>query len=126
MMCYTIFPNTTHILCAWHIEKNVLANVKKYFKSNEAVDEFVLQWRTLVTSCTEESFKSDWNDFDELYSQSYKGAVDDIKRNWLPLKEKFLSCYIDKYLHLGSTCTSRVEGSHTALKKYLKTSLWIS
>ncbi|CAG8788749.1 8673_t:CDS:1, partial [Racocetra persica] len=30
--------------------------------------------------------------------------------------------WVDHYLHLGNTSTSRVEGSHSVLKKYLQIS----
>ncbi|KAI8895730.1 hypothetical protein BC833DRAFT_600136 [Globomyces pollinis-pini] len=38
----------------------------------------------------------------------------------MPYKTKFLSCYVDQYLHLGSSSTSRIEGNHDVLKTYLQ------
>ncbi len=73
-----------------------------------------------MSSTSLETFHSDGKYFEEIYVESYKGAVEYIARNWLPFKESFFACYVDIHLHLGSACTSRVEGFNHA--KYLKTS----
>ena len=38
------------------------------------------------------------------------------------LKEHFVTAWTSKCLHLGNINTSRVEGSHAALKRWLKVS----
>src|SRR6202000_512033 len=42
-----------------------------------------------------------------------------IEETWLIHKEKFIVAYTQKYLHLGNSTTSRVEGSHAFLKKHI-------
>ncbi|GJU26204.1 protein FAR1-related sequence 5 [Tanacetum coccineum] len=37
-----------------------------------------------------------------------------------PWKEKFVSAWTDKYLHFGNRSSSRAEGAHAKLKKYLQ------
>ncbi|GKA61621.1 PKS-NRPS hybrid synthetase [Tanacetum coccineum] len=43
-----------------------------------------------------------------------------MSSTWLPWKEKFVSAWTDKYLHFGNRSSSRAEGAHAKLKKYLQ------
>jgi hypothetical protein len=36
-----IYPKSPHLLCVWHINKNVLAKTKQYFSSNEEFEAFI-------------------------------------------------------------------------------------
>jgi MULE transposase domain len=38
-----IFSSTTHILCVWHINKNILVKCKKFFKTQEGWDKFFVR-----------------------------------------------------------------------------------
>ena len=43
-----------------------------------------------------------------------------LKKTWLtPYKEKFVSVWVDKFLHYGNYTTNRVESQHAKLKVYL-------
>ena len=44
-----VFPNCKNVLCIWHINKNVLANCKVQFSSDDW-DDFMEQWNLLVAS----------------------------------------------------------------------------
>jgi hypothetical protein len=37
---------------------------------------------------------------------------------WMPHKERFVACYIDKFPHFGNISASRVEGNHHIIKSY--------
>ena len=42
----TVFPDCTHLLCFWHIEKNVLSHAKRAFGTNiSGFDELMQQWK---------------------------------------------------------------------------------
>ena len=46
-----------------------------------------------------------------------------IETTWLkPWKESIVRAYADRYLHFGNRATSRVEGGHSILKRYLQIS----
>jgi histone-lysine N-methyltransferase SETD2 len=45
-----IYPKSPHLLCVWHINKNVLAKTKQYFSSNEEFEAFILSWKSLINS----------------------------------------------------------------------------
>ena len=64
-----VFPETTHLLCVWHIQKNVLTNCRNDFDSKNAFDLFLSFWtNTVVYSSTEEEFQKNWSDFQVFYS----------------------------------------------------------
>ncbi|KAK1380081.1 hypothetical protein POM88_026825 [Heracleum sosnowskyi] len=62
-----VFPNTSHLLCVWHIEKNLLAKCKKKFKTKEEWDEFITSWTSVIKSSDIASFDSAWGVFVEQY-----------------------------------------------------------
>lgn len=51
-----IFPSATNLLCRWHISRNVLANCKKLFETNERWEAFNSSWNVLVFSATEQEY----------------------------------------------------------------------
>ncbi|XP_023752378.2 PKS-NRPS hybrid synthetase cheA-like [Lactuca sativa] len=116
-----VFPTTSNLLCVWNIEKNVLANCKKYFGRAEEFDIFMSDWNNVVYSTTEALFEENWFEFTSIHKEK-KDAIEYIKNVWLPWKEKFVSAWTDKYLHFGNRSSSRVEGAHDKLKQYLQVS----
>lgn len=78
-------------------------------------------WNVVAYSTTEALFNKNWADF-ELFYKGKKDALEYIKKNWFPWKEKFVSAWTEKYLHFGNRASSRAEGAHAKLKKYLNVS----
>jgi hypothetical protein len=66
-------------------------------------------------------FVSKWEIFKGKYS-SFPKALEYLKTYWIPYKDRFLYCYTNTYMHIGSTSTSRVEGNHSVLKSYISIS----
>ncbi|KAJ9549306.1 hypothetical protein OSB04_021849 [Centaurea solstitialis] len=64
-----VFPATINLLCVWHIEKNVLANCKKYFGRAEEFDIFMSGWNNVVYSTTEALFEENWREFELIYKE---------------------------------------------------------
>ncbi|XP_048496296.1 uncharacterized protein LOC125495578 [Beta vulgaris subsp. vulgaris] len=48
----------------------------------------------------------------------WHGTIKYVEITWLVYKEKFVRAWTDIVLHLGNTCTSRVESAHSALKSW--------
>ena len=48
-----VFSTSRHLLCRWHISRNVLVKCKKMFESKEKRDNFILSWNFLVLFSTE-------------------------------------------------------------------------
>jgi len=122
----SVFPATIHMLCSWHINNNILAKCKSGFLEFEDWELFMQDWNKLVSTRTVKSFHETWEFFKVKYSHQKK-AVDYINDTWIIHKEKFASPWVDQHMHLGNKTTSRVEGCHAVMKKYIQVStgnLW--
>lgn len=51
-----VFPSTNHLLCLWHICKNVLAKCKRSFDTKEAWDTFYAAWKSVIYAESESIF----------------------------------------------------------------------
>ncbi|KAB2595838.1 hypothetical protein D8674_031288 [Pyrus ussuriensis x Pyrus communis] len=60
-----------------------------------------------------------WSSFEVKYKEK-KFVLAYILSMWLPNKEKFVSAYSDKVTHFSNRATSRAQGAHATLKKYLQ------
>jgi hypothetical protein len=115
-----VFPRAGHLLCQWHVQKNVLARCKRHFSSAEDWEEFFRVWRNLLASATPESYTEALGEFRAQYPRSLALAY--LEKTWLPYKESLVLAWTNRTLHFGILTTSRVEGSHSVLKGYLQVS----
>lgn len=116
-----VFPQAANILCFWHIEKNIVANLKSEF-SQEEFKSFLRDWSAVCRSNLTSDFDEQWSAFRNKYSQQPR-VVDYLQTTWIgPHKTRFVAAWINRFMHLGATVTSRVEGAHGRLKRYLGTS----
>ena len=115
---HVVFPGAKNLLCIWHIQKNVLANCKKDF-DQETFNLFMSSWTNVVYSKSEVEWERNYEKFKTDFS-SFPNSLNYIERQWIPYKEKFISCFVNCYSHFGSTSTSRVEGNHHLLKEYVR------
>ena len=114
-----VFPNSTHLLCSWHIFKNIQLHCRKHFKSEEEWSNFRMKWNNLIQSSSVSEYQNNFTEF----SVSWNPPTGDyLIKNIFPLKEKFVSCFINKHLHFGNTVTSRIEGLHSYIKRFVNTS----
>ncbi|CAG8741587.1 23275_t:CDS:2, partial [Cetraspora pellucida] len=95
-----VFPNTQHILCIWHINKNILAKCKRYFTTDENWTEFIRMWQVVIGSVTEQDFEIQWNEFLKSYSNKPE-VLKYLQETWLPYKKHFISAYTNRHLHLS-------------------------
>jgi hypothetical protein len=42
----TVYPNTHHLLCIWHVQKDVIAYIKKKLERAEFVKSFIAELET--------------------------------------------------------------------------------
>lgn len=112
-----VFSESSHLLCAWHIEKNVETYVKNKIQDGKEADKFIQsKWKPVIYSRSEESYD---RRIKMLYHTEYKNIVGYLKSTWLVHDQKFVRCYTDRVLHFGTTTTSRVESAHAVLKEWL-------
>ena len=65
-------------------------------------------------------FEEAWIQFQARYSGAHSQCVQYLSQTWITHKQKFVDVWIDSYLNLGEKATSRCEGTHATLKKYIK------
>ena len=76
------FPSATTLLCRWHISRNVLANCKKLFETNEIWETFISSWNLLVLAASEEEFAQRLKSMESDFSK-YPTALTYIRNVWL-------------------------------------------
>ncbi len=125
-----LFMDSTHLLCTWHVNMNILANCRKHFPadkrnthSNDTTidpkwEGFLKDWSLLLSSATELEYTTNLTKF-RIHPQV---AVSYIEDTWLKWKEKLVQYWVDSNLHFGIRVTSPIEGCHAGLKMHLKVS----
>jgi hypothetical protein len=78
-------------------------------------------WTNLVYKESETDFEYGFLAFKTSWSR-FPQAVSYIERNLYPVRNKFVAAWTNRFRHLGSTSTSRVEGLHAQIKQYIETS----
>ncbi|KAL5146400.1 Protein FAR1-RELATED SEQUENCE 5 [Glycine soja] len=119
----TVFPESTNLLCRFHIDKNVKAKCKSLIGEKNAWDYVMDSWGTLVDCPSEYEFHESHQKF-QVVCSPWPMFVDYVNDTWIiPHKEKFITAWTNKVMHLGNTATNRVESAHWALKRVLQNSV---
>lgn len=119
------FPlsHTTHLLCIWHINKNVLVNCRKDFANKEEWEEFFADWTKIIYAPLRVEYEERWESFKDKYYEAHYDCVDYLTDTYIrDFKTRFVKCYTNKVRHFETTVTSRSEGGHAVFKKWLGTS----
>lgn len=127
------FPDSISLLCLWHANKAVLTNCRPTFlllkndldldHSEERWQAFFSHWHSIISSSDQATFKRRVEELEEQYLPTYINEVAYLKSIWLnPYKQKLVKAWVDQNRHFGAVTTSQVEGIHSMLKGYLKTS----
>ena len=115
----TVLPNSVNFLCIWHINKNIKAKYSKLNKTKEEINEFMESWNKIAYSNKINEFENQLYEFKRKYS-SDTNIIAYIEDTWINNhKENFITAWTNNYLHFNSTSSSRVEGAHSTIKKYL-------
>lgn len=117
----TRLPDASKLLCIWHINKNVVSNCRRNFETEEDWKAFEFMWSNVVYAPTSKNCTQAWSDLLNKYENSHREDLHYLYKTWLePWSDRFCKCETNKILHFGNTTTSRVEGMHRVLKRYLK------
>ena len=117
-----IFPQAKHLLCLWHLNKNVLTSCRPWYgDSEDEWKEFYAFWNTVLYSEAEEKFEDAWNAM-QLKHENEVAPIHYVDELIRLHKTKIITCFTNRILHFGNTSTSRTESSHAKLKLELRTS----
>ena len=128
------------IFCRWHVNMNVLAKCKRFFppkaRFNTTTQDmeraplfaaFLKDWNSLIDSITEEEYETrlkkpqEGQPNQDPYPEQ---AIQYVTKTWLnPWKAKIVRCWVHRHLHFGHTTMSIVESLHSAMKKFIVSSV---
>lgn len=115
----TVFPNATHLLCRWHISRNVLAKCKKFFLRKEICDRFIMGWNVLLFSAIKEEYFQNLASLNHKFS-TYLDVLEYIRSNWLDVyRDRFVAAWTDRWMYFKTTTMNRIESVHTKQKRQL-------
>ncbi|KAH1226997.1 hypothetical protein GmHk_10G027358 [Glycine max] len=102
----TVFPECTNLLCRFHIDKNVKTKCKSLISQKNVWDYVMNNWGTLVNCPSEQEFAESLQKF-QIACSPWPMFVDYINDTWIiPHKEKFITAWTNKVMHLGNTTTN--------------------
>ncbi|XP_012853296.1 PREDICTED: uncharacterized protein LOC105972862 [Erythranthe guttata] len=111
-----VYPTSHHLLCRWHVNKNIYSTCKAMFSSEKLWNQFNRDWATLIEVESEEIFNRDWEKMQRTFVD-YPDAIAYLTKSWLdPYKERLVSAWTKKYQHFGTYTSNRAEGAHSRLK----------
>ena len=101
-----VFPTSKQLLCQFHIAKNVTAKSKLYCDKSDW-DGIKSAWNDVMFSANEKEYGVHLADFQRL-CKPYDRFMSYVQNTWLAdHKEKFVKCWVDKWMHFGNTTTNR-------------------
>ena len=123
------FSHSCHLLCQWHVAKNVQVKTKQFFPRptkedggpgalNRQHQAFYNEWRELLQSTMEALYLKRLQSFKTPGKYPIK-AINYAVNTWLIWKEKLVSFWTTQTPHFGNTTTSRLEGLHATIKAYI-------
>ncbi|XP_021752536.1 protein FAR1-RELATED SEQUENCE 6-like [Chenopodium quinoa] len=117
-----VFPGTSHLLCRWHINKDMEARVTNMFKNKKIGRQFKNgAWKRIMDAATEAHYNSAVDRMKTRWA-SFPNVISYVERTWLCHKIKFVTFGTNQVMHLGNTSTCRVESQHSAVKMWFESS----
>jgi len=128
-----VFPNVPVLLCIWHVEKNIQKHARRGAFPQVRDDEASTSQREIRKDSDEHSAwcdavrdvinaktEDEYESRRELLRTLSKFETEYVDNTWLSIwKCNVVHCWTNKAVHFGLQATSRVEGYHSALKKWL-------
>lgn len=118
---HTVFPNCKHLLCTFHISRDIEQNCKRYFEASEGWKVFFQEWSDLTQSESEQEFVNMWEKFKATWA-AFPKCLEYVATTWLPYKENFVSAWINCIKHRGNRTISRSEGTLARLMEHIELS----
>lgn len=106
-----VFPNSSHMLCKWHIKNNILTFLgkKRNIKDMDVTEkkEFLSDWNQLVCSKNSSIYNENLALLHEKYGK-YDSLLKYVHETWLdPYKDRFVQLWTDENMHFGNYTSNR-------------------
>jgi len=118
-----VMPDTAHMLCIWHINKNVLSHHKTLTSqflalgvSEAAAFNFMTDYAALVRATTEQVYEEKLAEMRARGGQVYQATLRYVEAEWLPHREKFVRAWTSRNRHFNNAASSRAEGMNNVVK----------
>ncbi|KAJ1386973.1 Zinc finger, CCHC-type [Sesbania bispinosa] len=105
----SVFPNASHRLCAWHLQKNACENVKKRF----FLEDFQ---KAMYANITPEEFEQYWEEVVAKHGLEGNRWVSKTYEN----KYMWVTAYLRDKFFARIRTTSQCEGVHSFIKAYIR------
>ncbi|XP_074348806.1 protein FAR1-RELATED SEQUENCE 5-like [Apium graveolens] len=105
-------PNTTHLLCSWHISNKFPEKLSTYYAKEEFKSDFN---NCIYHSLTEEIFEDRW----KALMLKYKLEDNTWLQGLYKLKHKWIDAYTRTIFSAGQKTTSRSEGMNSFFDAYV-------
>lgn len=102
---YTI-PEAYHMLCIWHVERNIEDNAYRKSRSASVKSDFLAHCYKLFRSQSHETYEEQLRQMHEFWGDRW-GLMEYLSRTWLCHAEKIVSFMTDQHMHLGNRASSR-------------------
>ena len=89
--------------------------------NQKLLDTFMQRWTEVVLANSKDEFKELYLKLKVDYVEQ-EALIGYLNANKYPLKHLFIKAWTDDTLHFGVTVTSRIEGGHSTLKRFLNNS----
>ncbi len=91
---HAIFSTVRHLLCIWHVNKNVLTHCKSDFNIKEKWEKFYSEWQTMIYAHTNEIYQERWNKFQNDHYAKHFEIINYLKDIWIrSFDRKIIKCY---------------------------------
>ncbi|KAE8245375.1 hypothetical protein A4X06_0g5717 [Tilletia controversa] len=113
-------PNAAQILCQWHVRQNVEKFARPRLPNQAEYEQFLSDFDELRDARTLDRLQDQSDALRHEWQDAHPALVDYIDEK-LSAEHLWVAAYIDRHPHMGNRVTSRTEGAHATLKRYLHT-----
>ena len=125
------FPDAANLLCRWHVNNNVNAQVRSLIRDGDAATAFLRLYTQVCNSTSPADYELALQTLGaggptppdghmHAGASGWTEAVAYLMQTWMVHHEKIVGAWVHRHRHLGNTATSRVEGAHATLKAMLR------
>ena len=111
------FPNSRHIVCAWHLHQALVKHAGAKFGSKDRSETFMAEFFRCRDISSPSEFEGRWVELLEVYEE----MAEYLKRTWGRIRQSWAFCYVKSMFSAGVISTSRVEGMNARLKQNQRT-----